>query len=71
MWVVADQMRGAAIDGAEQEHHIVRVQGVVAEVEEDDRHDLAMTGQQPNEGFHFGGRDAAREEFLCILGERV
>jgi hypothetical protein len=43
----------------------------VAEVEEDDRHDLAMTGQQPNEGFHFGGRDAAREEFLCILGERV
>jgi hypothetical protein len=71
MWVVADQMRGVAIDGTEQEHHVLRVHGVVAEVEEDNRHDLAMTGQQPDERLHFRRRDPARQEFLRILGERV
>ena len=71
MTVVADQMRGAAIDGAEQEHHILRIHGVVAEVKEDDRHDLAMKGQQADERLDFRRRDAVTEELLRILGEGV
>ena len=71
MTVVAHEMGGAAIDGAEEEHHVVCVHWVVAEVEEDDRHDLAMPGQQPDESLHIGRRDAVGKQLLGILGEGV
>ena len=49
MRVEADEVGAAAIDGAEQKHYVVRVRGVVAEVKEDDGHDLAMPRHEANE----------------------
>ena len=71
VWIVADEMGGAAIDGTEQEHHILRVHGVVAKVKEDDRHDFAMPGDQADEGLDFGGGNTVGEQLFGILGEGI
>jgi hypothetical protein len=39
-------MAGTAIDGAEEEHHVIRIDGVMTEVKEHDGHLLAMPGKQ-------------------------
>jgi len=71
MIVVAHEMRGAAIDGAEQEHDIADIDRVVAEVEEDNRDGLSMPGEQANEFLGLVRRDAVLQQLLRILGQGV
>lgn len=71
MIVVTDKVRGAAIDGAEQKHHIISIHRVMAEVEEDDGHGLTMAGKQSDKGLDIGGGKAVLEEFFSVLGESV
>jgi hypothetical protein len=71
MLVVTEQVSGPAIYCAEQEHHVVRVDWVVAEMEKGDRHHFGLKDQQPNEGLDVNGWNAMREELFRIFGQSI
>lgn len=71
MVVVTDEVAGVAVDRAEEEHDVVRVDRVMAKVEERDRDDLGLEDEQANECLDLGRWDATREQLFGIFRKGI
>ena len=71
MGIIADEVGGEAIEGAEQEHHVVGIHRVMTKMEEDDLNELAMARHKADERGDFRTRDAAGEQLLGVLAQGI
>lgn len=71
MIIVADEVRGGAINSAEKEHDIIRIHGVMAEMKEDHGDQLSVPGYRENESLHFYGRNTVVQQLFRILSQCV
>ena len=69
--VVGDEVRGAAVQRAEEEGDVVGILGVVAEVEGFDENESAVQRERGQEAVYRGLRSAGFRQLFRILGDDV
>jgi hypothetical protein len=52
MFVVTDQMTRSAIDGAQQKHHVVGINGVMAKMEKSNSDQFCVNGEGCKKRLH-------------------
>jgi len=69
--VVTHQMAGASVDGAQQKHHVVRIDGIMAEVEKSYGDQFCVNREGREECLHLWGGHSMRQQLLCVLGKSI